>query len=518
MRFLGRRGRLVRAGFRSIVFVLFWLFVPAGMQPWSAPLAPEAAKAANAQVQPAWWISASATHRVTLKPKTRFWRFEHLTLKPREAERQLRRWKDQGISAIEVFAPAAGGNSYDGLDAIDRFRLDPGVGAVDDFRRLVRQAHHAGLKVIIFDNLGYSSIYAPQFQKACEDVRAGRHTAEAGMFLWSDRADAPPPAQGNSYFLMRPNFPHYNSAKSEFWQWDGQCRHFYWTKWPGKDAQGNPVRLPQYNWAGADWPAEAGKVVRFRMNTGIDGMIVDAVNWYVGYTWDKGNRHITGIIAGYGNKFSQPEGGGAFHSDDPVGWITEGHWTNLQDYGLGIWWEKENNPLKSSIESHDPDGLESALRSYHDRVVAAGGSLYVAVPRMQSPEEQQFVEALLAGLGDLVCYCDPVGGITSPARDISRLLKIKSRYPAFFQDSSRRRIPTNDDRKFYAFLRTSVDRSQRILAVFNFQPEAASIEVDSAAIDASRFTDLLKRQDLPVTGGKLPIHLPAFGYELLLAH
>lgn len=465
-----------------------------------------------------WWISASAIHRVTLKPNTRFWRFEHLSLEPKEAELQLRRWKNKGISAIEIFAPAEGGNSYDGLDAINRYQLDPGEGTVDDFRRLVHQAHDLGLAVIVFDNLGYSSLYAPQFQKACHDVRAGRNTGEARMYLWSDRAAAPPPAAGNSYFLIRPNFPNYDSGKSEFWQWDGRCRHFYWTKWPGKDAQGNPIRLPQYNWAGAAWPAEAEKVVRFWMDTGIDGMIVDAVNWYVGYNWKKGNRRITGVIASYGNKFSQPEGAGAFHTDDPVGWITEGHWTNLQDYGLGIWWEKGNNPLTSSIENHDPSRLETALRGYHDRVVAAGGSLYVTVPRMPDPREQQFAEALLATLGDLVCYCDPVGGITSPAPAITRLLKMKNRNAAFYQNSDRRRIPTNDDRNFYAFLRTSADHSQRMLAVFNFQPEGASIEVDAAAINASHFTDLSSRQAVAMASGKLTVNLPPFGYELLLVH
>jgi hypothetical protein len=500
----------------GIACALFCLTVPAVGQQLSA--GHRRARLPSVSGHGGWWISASAIHRVTLKPNTRFWRFEHLSLDPKKAELQLRRWKDEGISAIEIFAPAEGGNSYDGLDAINRYRLDPGIGTVDDFRRLVHQAHDLGLAVIVFDNLGYSSIYAPQFQKACDDVRAGRNTPEARMYLWSDRADAPPPAQGNSYFLIRPNFPNYDSSKSEFWQWDDRCQHFYWTKWPGKDVQGNAIRLPQYNWTDADWPAEAEKVVRFWMDTGIDGMIVDAVNWYVGYNWNKGNHHITGVIASYGNKFSQPEGAGAFHTDDPVGWITEGHWTNLQDYGLGIWWEKGNNPLKSSIVSHDPGRLESALRSYHDRVVAAGGSLYVAVPRMQNAQEQPFAEALLATLGDLVCYCDPTGGITSPAPGIARLLKIKSRYPAFYQDSGRRQIPTNDDHKFYAFLRTSADTSQRILAIFNFQPEGTNIEVDAGAINAAHFRDLFTRRSVSLANGKLAINVPPFGYKLLLVN
>lgn len=463
-----------------------------------------------------WWISASAIHRVTLKRTTRFWRFEQLSLKPQKAETQLRHWKDEGISAIEIFAPAEGGNSYDGLDAIDRFRLDPDVGNMDDFRRVVRQAHRLGIAVITFDNLGYSSIYAPEFEKACQDVRAGRNSPEARMFSWSNRADAPPPARGNSYFLIRPNFRDYDPHKSEFWQWDERCQHFYWTKWPGRDVQGNPIRLPQYNWVGADWPIEAEKAVRFWMDTGIDGMVVDAVNWYVGYTWDKGDRYITGVIASYGNKFSQPEGAGAFHTDDPVGWITEGGWTNLQDYGLGIWWEKGNNPLKSSVQLQDPDRLENAMRAYHDRVVAVGGSLYAVVPKMSNPRQQQFVEALLATSGDLVCYCDFIGGVIQPAEGIASLLKLKGEAPALYQDSQHRRIPTNDDRKFYAFLRTSSDRSQRVLAIFNFQTDPELIAVDEAAINASEFIDLLTGKNVPVVGNTIEARLAPLGYKLLL--
>jgi hypothetical protein len=48
------------------------------------------------------------------------------------------------------------------------------------------------------------------------------------------------------------------------------------------------------------------------MDAGLDGMIVDAVNWYVGHTWEQDRRHITNVIRSYGNVYLQPEGGGAF--------------------------------------------------------------------------------------------------------------------------------------------------------------------------------------------------------------
>jgi len=457
--------------------------------------------------------STAAIRRVHLKPTTKYWRFDQLSLNHTKAEQQLREWKDQGIDAIEIFAPAEGGNSYGGLDAIDRYRPDPGVGTMDDFRWLVGRAHELGVRVTAFDNLGYSSIYATQFLKACEDVRAGRTSQEVKMFIWSTSADAPPPpVQSNSYFFLRPALGNYEPSKTEFWQWDDRCQHYYWTRWPGKDKDGNTIHLPQYNWVDDAWPSEAEKVVRFWMDTGLDGMVIDAVNWYVGYTWEKGNRRITGPIASYGPTFSQPEGGGAFHTDDPVGWVTEGHWSNIYDYGLGIWWEKDNNPLKESVEKGDPRILESALRSYHDRVLAAGGSLYAPVPKMQNDDQQQFVEALLATSGDLVCFCN--SGDKEPAKGTTSLLKMRASHPALYLDSTRRRIPTQDDSKFYAILRRSADGAEGILVAYNFQATPQTIRIDLGAINTVAVADLVSGSPVDVAEGSLSVSVPAYGYHL----
>ena len=459
--------------------------------------------------------TVAAIHRVQLRPATKYWRFEHLSLDHSKAEEQLLRWRDQGIDALEIFAPAEGGNSYGGLDAIDRYRLDPGIGSMDDFRWMVRRAHELGIRVIAFENLGYSSIDGIQFRKACADVRAGRESRETRMFFWSSSADGPlPPVKSNSYFFMRPALPNYDALKTEFWQWDEHCQRYYWTRWHGKDKDGITVHLPQYNWLDDAWPNEAEKVVRFWMDTGLDGMVIDAVNWYVGYTWEKGNRRITGPLASYGHTFSQPEGGGAFHSDDPVGWVTEGHWTNIYDYGLGVWWEKGNNPLKASVEQGDPRILEAALRSYHDRVLAVGGSLYAPVPEMQNAKQQQFVETLLATSGDVVCYCGPANSVTVPAKAGAALLKMRANHPALYLDSTRRQIPTQDDTKFYAILRCSADKSERILAVFNFQATAQTVSVDLGAISAREFADLSVDQPAQAATGLLSVSLPGYGYQL----
>ncbi len=458
-----------------------------------------------------WYVTTAAIHRMMLKPFTKYWRFEHLSIEPGTAEEQLKELRTDGVTAIEIFAPEEGGNSYDGLDAKNRYLFDPGVGSMEDFRRLVRLAHSLGMHVITFQNLGYSSEQADQFLKAAEDERAGRNSREAEFFFWSDSADAPAPAISDSYFLIRPALPGYDPKKNEFWQWSERAHKFYWTRWPGFDIQGNPVHLPQYNWSGKEWPIEAKKVIQFWLGTGIDGMVLDAVNWYAGIDWQKNAKFLTGPLKG---KFSQPEGGGAFHKDDPVGWITEGNYTNLFDYGLGIWWEPENHPLEKAVRDGNPELLEQALRNYHDRVVAAGGTLYFPVPNMKDPALQTLAEALIAGSGDMLCYCTPANGITRPATDIPKLLQLKSTHAALYQNSTRRRIPTNDDAHAYAILRAAAEGDVRLLLVFNFSSEPEEIRIDTGAIHATRYVDVHSSKEIYRERNGLAVKLPSHGFQI----
>lgn len=45
-------------------------------------------------------MTAAAIHRVTLKPETQYWRFDHFSIQAEEAEAQLRTWENEGIDAI----------------------------------------------------------------------------------------------------------------------------------------------------------------------------------------------------------------------------------------------------------------------------------------------------------------------------------------------------------------------------------------------------------------------------------
>lgn len=448
-----------------------------------------------------WYTTIPALARVTLKKHTYV---KEISIDSVKLEGELNILYQQGYRAIEIFATPDGGNSYGGLDAQNRYQIDPEVGTMEDFKRIVRQAHRKGLAVIAFDNLGYSAIDAPHFLKACDDMRNGVQSKETKWFWWSKTNDAAPPQQPDQYYLG-------GSKRWEKWVWSERAQHFYWSKWGGLDSLGKECELPQYYWS-KEWQDEVKNIVHFWMKTGINGFVVDAVNWYVGYDWKIGKECITDIVHSYGDKFIQPEGAGGFH-EDPVAWITEGGWNCVQDYGLGIWWEEDTRILDNAIRDGNPSAIEGVLRDYHDRVVEAGGVLYNgADSKFENRKQKIFYTACNIAFGNLHCdfLTDKDSLIVN--KDLAWLLSLKEKFPALQQLSTRRKVETSDDSKFYAFVKTDVDKKQRMLVVLNFQPDEQKIKVDLSSLALTSLTDIKTNEKLP--GGKsLEIACEGLGYR-----
>ena len=456
-----------------------------------------------------WWESASALRNVTLKEDAPY---PQLSLHPEIAEEQLKKIQRQGFAGIQVFGPADGGKSYGGLDTRDPYRIEPNYGTVEDFRRVVTIAHRLGMPVIVFGNLGYSSVDAPAFLKACDDVREGRDGRELHWYFWSDTPNAPAPASGDKFFMVRPtHLSGYQPLKTEHWVYSERAKHYYWTRWPGKDAQGHRVDLPQYNWLSREWQDEAEKIVRFWMDTGIDGMILDAVNWYVGFSWEIGHKRITDVINSYGEKYSQPEGAGGFH-EDPVAWITEGGWNSVQDYGLNLWWEKSNIVLKNAIEAGDPRPVEESLRNYHDRVVAAGGTLNMTYPKIEDQSQLRLAAAIVATTGHLITDWGDKADRTATDAEIQWLLKTKASHPALFQLAARRQLPCQQ-LSCYAFLRTAAAGTERLLVAANFSAAAQTMEIDSSGLRAKTLKDLRSGETMELAN-PLKVTVGGYGYRL----
>jgi hypothetical protein len=443
-----------------------------------------------------WWEHAAGLYLCTFKPGRGY--AHVLSLDPGKAFEELADIRAQGFQAIEIFAPADGRFGYAGLDMTDPYNVDRELGTMEDFRCFVRLAHGNGIAVVVFLNVGYFSFEAPAWLQACADRKAGRDTEKVRWFSWADSPDAPPPALPEDHFfaagVVPPGTP--DAPNTWGWQYSDEAGCYYWARWQAKDEHGNWVGLPQTDWGSEEWPREAERIIRFWMDTGIDGMLIDAPMCYSRFTWAKNNRHITDVISSYGNAFIQPEGG------RDVAWLTEGGYNCLQDYGLG-------HSLRHAIREGEPSRIEESLRGYRDLVVGAGGVVYAKVERIEDPQQRRLQTATVASVGDILVYgTDDMPG---PDEEEQWLLRTRFGHPAFQFQASRRRLSTNANGSCYAFLKTAQDGSERVLVVLNFGGSPQMVEVDLSGVATAGLVNLRtgERLDraLPFSAG-----LPAHGY------
>lgn len=445
-----------------------------------------------------WWEKAAGLYLCTFKPNRGYAHL--LSLDPEKAAEEVAEIGAQGFQGIEIFAPAQGGLGYAGLDMTNPYRVDRELGSMQDFRHFVRVAHGKAIAVVVFLNVGYFSFEAPAWLQACADKRAGRDTEKVRWFSWADSPNALPPAQPEDRLfaagVVPPGTP--DAPKTWGWQYSEAAGCYYWARWQAKDARGNWVGLPQTDWGSEEWPQEAERIIRFWMETGIDGMLVDAPCCYSRLTWEKNNRHITDVISSYGNTFIQAEGVG------DVAWVTEGGYNCLQDYRLG-------ERLMDAMPTGDPRPIEESLRAYRDQVAGAGAVLYTKVRWVVDPQQRRLLAATIVGIGDMLVYgtADKPG----PDKEEQWLLHTRFAHPALHKSAGRRRLSTNADSTCYAFLKTAREGSERVLVVLNFSRSAQTVEVDLSGVAAAGLVDLKTGQRFdrrPAFGVALPAHGYAF--------
>lgn len=442
-----------------------------------------------------WWQTASAIARPYLKKGG-------LTLN--ELAGTLDDYQAFGIDTLEIFAPCKGGTCYNGLDTLDYYQVDPAIGTLEDLRGLIEAAHQREMAVILFINLGYSHEQFPAFLKACDDVRAGVDSPAARWFCWSesgqDRMD-------------RSLAPHFLNDAHGNWRWSERARKYFWVKWEGE--QGG-YHLPQFNFSDPGWQAETRRIIDFWLKTGIDGMVIDAVNWYVGCNWEITRYSMTDLLKQVNNQFCQPEGAGGFE-DDPLPWITQGGFNCIMDYEIKKWWQGRDL-LRQAILSGDARPIEAALHRYRDRVTAAGGVCYIDPPNLQDlPLAARLLgAAAVATMGELLILIgDPLQEPDEAYRQgLSRLLAARKQYPALCASAARQQLPTQDDRRFYAYLRSLPH--QKLLVTLNFQPDPQPVQVALSGDLPTSLTDIFTGEVIPVNTGEIEVHMHAFGYKILL--
>lgn len=144
-----------------------------------------------------------------------------------------------------------------GYDVTDYCGVDPLFGTLEDFDRLVAQAHQLGLRVLIDQVLNHSSIDHPWFVES----RSSRDNPKADWYVWADaKEDGTPPNNWLSIF------------GGSAWHWDTRRQQYYLHNFLTSQPDLN-LHHPEVQQAALD-------VLRFWLERGVDGFRLDVVNFY----------------------------------------------------------------------------------------------------------------------------------------------------------------------------------------------------------------------------------------------
>lgn len=456
-----------------------------------------------------WWEACSAIKVVTLK-KGRKYAAQVLTLDTKALESQLEEIKRQGFGGIEIFAPAYGLEAYSGLDTVDFYRIDPELGAMEDFTRLVQLAHQIGLAVTAFLNIGYHSLESPDWKQACHEKKMGVVGSKTEWFLWADKQNAPAPYPEDTYFMVKSS-PKSNAdghpSATWGWQYSDEAGSYYWARWECS-AAGKAIGLPQSNWGTDAWPQEAQKILQHWLNTGIDGVMVDAPLFYPGLNWERWNQYIANTVHSHPGMFLQPEGAAG------SGWITEGQCNCMQNYFLSRQDEDRRTAAYIRAIKEENGRIYEESLAYHDKLTELGAVLYQSMHlHEENPAKRHLGLASMVAIGELMAFTAHAYPESQWIDETEiRLLHLKSEKAALHNGGLRNKLDTSDDNHVYAMVRSASDFSHRMVVVLNFSDSPAHVSVDISGISASYLKDALSN-DQYLRTSFMQITLPPYGWK-----
>ena len=143
-----------------------------------------------------------------------------------------------------------------GYDISDFRDVDPMFGTLADFDRLLAKAHSLGLRVMIDQVLGHSSVEHAWFKES----RESRDNPRADWYVWADaRPDGTPPNNWLSIF------------GGVAWKWEPRRGQYYLHNFLSSQ--------PDLNFHCPDVRAAMLDSVKFWLDRGVDGFRLDSINF-----------------------------------------------------------------------------------------------------------------------------------------------------------------------------------------------------------------------------------------------
>ncbi|MDQ3395087.1 MAG: maltose alpha-D-glucosyltransferase, partial [Bacteroidota bacterium] len=163
--------------------------------------------------------------------------------------------EDLGVTAIWLLPFYPSPFRDDGYDIADYYTINPSYGDIADFKRLMKEAHRRGLKVITELVLNHTSDQHPWFQRARQ---AKKGSPQRDYYVWSDD-----PQKYNEVRIIFKDFEASN------WTYDPVAQSYYWHRFFHHQ--------PDLNFDNPKVQQEVFKVIDFWLDMGVDGFRLDAV-------------------------------------------------------------------------------------------------------------------------------------------------------------------------------------------------------------------------------------------------
>jgi maltose alpha-D-glucosyltransferase/alpha-amylase len=163
--------------------------------------------------------------------------------------------RDLGVTAVWLLPFYPSPLRDDGYDISDYRSVHPEYGTLRDFKAFVREAHRRGLRVITELVVNHTSDQHPWFQ-AARRARAG--SARRDFYVWSDTDQK-----------FRETRIIFRDTESSNWAWDPVAKAYYWHRFFSHQ--------PDLNMNNPQVVRAVGRVLRFWLDIGVDGLRLDAV-------------------------------------------------------------------------------------------------------------------------------------------------------------------------------------------------------------------------------------------------
>jgi maltose alpha-D-glucosyltransferase / alpha-amylase len=173
--------------------------------------------------------------------------------------RKLDYLQDLGITALWLLPFYPSPLKDDGYDIAKYRGIHPAYGTMKDFRRLVRACHDRGIRVITELVINHTSDQHRWFQRA---RRAKPGSAARNFYVWSDT--------DQRYQDVRIIF---RDTEKSNWTWDPVAKAYYWHRFYSHQ--------PDLNFDNPRLLEEIIRVMRFWLDTGVDGLRLDAIPYLI---------------------------------------------------------------------------------------------------------------------------------------------------------------------------------------------------------------------------------------------